>query len=305
MTHTEPFHPELRTLARQLPTTVVHRPLIPLLRWGTRLMRTGADVEVLTLPSGAGIRLFRPEHGASGPALLWIHGGGLVIGSPTQDQHLCRAFARTLGITVAAVEYRLAPEHPYPAALDDCYDALRWLTTLPAVDPTRVAVGGASAGGGLATALAMWARDRGDVDVAFQLLTYPMLDDRTVPEPADTKRFRLWNHRSNTFAWKAYVGDADPDHAVPGRRSDLSGLPPAWIGVGTNDMFYAEDIAYADRLRAAGVPCEIDVVPGAFHGFDSVAPKSGVSRSFFESRCAALRNALEPNPVTQPPRSQR
>lgn len=305
MSHTQPVHPDLRKIAARLPNTAVRERLVPLFRLGARLHPTSADVEVLTLPSGVGIRLFRPDDAHSrGPALLWIHGGGLVIGSPAQDDRLCRAFARRLGITVAAVEYRLAPEHPYPAALDDCYDALRWLSTLPAVDAGRIAIGGASAGGGLAAALAFRARDGGDVDVAYQLLAYPMIDDRATPASADdARRFRLWNHHSNSFAWRVYLGDADPSVAVPGRRTDLAGLPPAWIGFGTNDLFYAENLAYADRLRNAGVHCEIDVVPGAFHGFDSVAPRSGVARSFFESRCAALTDAL--TLVNQPTRSQR
>jgi acetyl esterase/lipase len=204
---------------------------------------------------------------------------------------VCHGFATRLGITVASVEYRLAPEHPYPAPLEDCYAALAWLAGLPAVDPTRVAIGGASAGGGLAAALAFLARDRGEVTPLFQLLAYPMLDDRS-SLTAEKPTYRLWNTRSNQFGWTAYLGDADRQVAVPARRVDLAGLASAWIGVGTHDLFHDEDLAYAERLRGAGVPCEVEIIPGAFHGFDLVAPKVRVSQHFFDSQCDTLRAAL-------------
>jgi acetyl esterase/lipase len=289
------FHPDLRWIGRLAPRTLVSPRLLPALRTLGSLHRPGTDtdVEVLTLTSGVGVRLYRPA-GASGPspALLWIHGGGYVIGTAQMDDALCRRYVKRLGIVVASVDYRLAPEHPYPAALEDCYAALRWLAALPSVDRAKVAIGGASAGGGLAAALALWAKDRGEIAPAFQLLTYPMLDDRAVPNGAVEGKYRLWNDRSNRFGWAAYLGNADPDTAVPARRTDLSGLPPAWLGVGTLDLFYDEDIAYAERLKAAGVPCEVKVAPGAFHGFDAVAPRAGVSREFFDSQCSALRGAL-------------
>jgi acetyl esterase/lipase len=251
-----------------------------------------SDVEVITLGSGTGVRLFRPAGVPEPtPALLWIHGGGYVMGSAQQDDQLCRRFSKRLGITVASVNYRLAPEHPYPAPLEDCYSALTWLAGLPAVDPGRVAIGGASAGGGLAAALALLARDRGEVTPTFQVLVYPMLDDRS-SITADNPNYRMWNTRSNNFGWAAYLGDADPLVAVPGRRDDLSRLAPAWIGVGTHDLFHDEDLAYAERLRSAGVPCEVEVVPGVFHGFDIVVSKAQVSQRFFDSQCDSLRTAL-------------
>jgi acetyl esterase/lipase len=250
------------------------------------------DVEALTLGSGVGVRLHRPIGvSAPAPALLWIHGGSYVLGTAQQDDGVCRRFSRALGITVASVDYRLAPEHPYPAALEDCYSALIWLAGLPAVDPARVAIGGASSGGGLAAALALLARDRGEVTPALQLLAYPMLDDRSGARPA-TPNYRLGSPKNNRFAWTAYLGDADPQVAVPARRDDLSGLAPAWIGVGTNDLVHDEDVAYAERLTEAGVPCRVEVVPGAFHLFDVVVPKAPVSQSFFASQCASLRTAL-------------
>jgi acetyl esterase/lipase len=213
------------------------------------------------------------------------------MGTAKQDDRLCRRFARELGVTVAAVDYRLAPEHPYPASLEDCYAALTWLAALPAVDPARVAIGGASAGGGLTAALALLARDRGEVTPVLQLLAYPMLDDRSASGP-ENPNYRMWSPKSNRFGWAAYLGNADPNIAVPARHEDLSGLPPAWIGVGTHDLFHDEDVAYAERLTAAGVPCQVEVVPGAFHGFDTIVPKAAVSQSFFASQCASLRSAL-------------
>jgi acetyl esterase/lipase len=196
------------------------------------------------------------------PALLWIHGGGYVIGTAAQDDPLCRLIAERLGVLVAAVDYRLAPEHPFPAPLDDCYDALTWLTARTNVDAHRVAIGGASAGGGLAAALALLTRDRGEIQLALQLVSYPMLDDRTaLRTDVDERNFRLWNCKANRFGWQSYLGAAPGTGAIaglaaPARHQDLSGLPPAWVGVGTLDLFYNEDIAYAERLRAAGVDCD-------------------------------------------------
>ncbi|MGY4710651.1 alpha/beta hydrolase [Mycolicibacterium sp. CBM1] len=288
------IHPELRKAARFVPRALISAWTLPMLRRLTALARAKSDgVEVLTLPSGVGVRLYRPA-GASGPTpgLVWIHGGGYVLGTAAQDDALCRRFVERLQITVASVDYRLAPEHPYPAPLEDCYTVLRWLAGLPGVDGDRVAIGGASAGGGLAAALALLARDRGEVQPVFQVLVYPMLDDRSVGRHLDDPGHRLWNATSNRFGWTSYLGGADPALAVPARRSDLAGLPPAWLGVGTLDLFHDEDLAYAARLQEAAVPCEVHVVPGAFHGFDGIAPKADVSTAFFDSQCASLRPHL-------------
>ncbi|MDT7739523.1 MAG: hypothetical protein QOK09_2892 [Mycobacterium sp.] len=288
------FHPDLRKVARLAPRGLVGPRTLRVIRALIALQRgrSHGDVEALTLGSGVGVRLHRPVGvDQPGPALLWIHGGGYIIGTAQQDDALCRRFARKLGITVAAVDYRLAPEHPYPAPLEDCYSALTWLAGLPAVDPTRVAIGGASAGGGLAAALALLARDRGEVTPTLQLLAYPMLDDRSGTGP-NSSNYRLWGPKSNRFGWAAYLGGADPQIAVPARHDDLSGLPPAWIGVGTHDQFHDEDVAYAERLTQAGVPCQVEVVPGAFHGFDLVVPKAAVSQAFFARQCASLGAAL-------------
>jgi acetyl esterase/lipase len=236
--------------------------------------------------------------------MLWIHGGGYVLGTAAQDDAVCRHFATALDIVVAAVDYRLAPGSPFPVPLDDCHDALVWLAGQPGVDPSRIAVGGASAGAGLAAAVALLARERDGVRPAFQLLAYPMLDDRTANRTdIDERYFRLWNNKANRFGWQSYTGHppGSPDVsglAAPARHDDLTGLPPAWIGVGTLDLFHDEDVAYAGRLESAGVACELDVVQGAFHGFDFIRPKSGVARAFRAAQVTALADALgcEPRP---------
>lgn len=287
------FHPGLRLAARLMPRGGLGprtlRPVRALMGLPTHYTPKG--VEVLTLASGTGVRLYRHGGADPAPALLWLHGGGYALGHAAHDDLYCRRLSRELGITVASVEYRLAPEHPYPAALHDGYAALTWLAGLPAVDAGRLAIGGGSAGGGLAAALALLARDRGGITPALQLLVYPMLDDRSAALPAN-KNYRLWNPRNNAIAWQWYLGDADPQIAVPGRRTDLAGLPPAWLGAGSQDLFYAETVSYAQRLRDAGVDCHLETVPGAFHGFDRLVPTAAVSRAFFASLCAALETAF-------------
>jgi len=289
------IHPDLRRVARFAPRQIVYPWSLPLLRRLPIANRSSDDgVDVVDLPSGAGARLYRPTAAAAPTAaMLWIHGGGYLLGSPEQDDALCRRYVQRLGIVVAAARYRLAPEHPYPIPLQDCYQVLTWLAGLPGVDADRIAIGGASAGGGLAAALGFLARDRGEVSPVLQVLSYPMLDDRTVGPELDKPGFRLWNTRSNRFGWTSYLGGADPAVAVPARRTDLAGLAPAWLGVGTLDLFCAEDLAYAARLNAAGVECEVHEVPGAFHGFDGLAPKAAVSQAYFDSTCASLRRALK------------
>ena len=297
---THAFHPDLRGSARWLPHAAVSPRMLKPIRLATglltRLPKKGATVHSLGPIS---VRVHQPASSAGPrPALLWIHGGGYVLGSATQDDAICRHFADSLGIVVAAVEYRLAPEHRFPTALHDCHDALAWLAAQASVDPARLAVGGASAGGGLAAALALLAHERGEVPLVFQLLAYPMLDDRSATRTdIDESNFRLWNTKANRLGWQSYTGlapgsDAISDLAAPARRSDLAGLPPAWVGVGTLDLFHDEDVAYAGRLREAGVDCALDVVDGAFHGFDAVRPKAGVSKAFRSSQVAALRAAF-------------
>lgn len=305
------FHPDLAA-ARFIPNVSVGPRLLRVMRATPRTPLAPEDVRIgeVTIPGTDGApattaRVYRPREvdpdATPSPALLWLHGGGFLIGSPEQDEASSIGFVRELGITVVAPRYRLAPEHPSPAALQDAYSALAWLSASApglGVDPARIAICGASAGGGLAAALALYAHDRGEVRPAFQLLVYPMLDDRTVTRSEHrVAGVRAWTPKSNRFAWTSYLG-ARPGspgvsaYAAPARRDDLTGLPPAWIGVGSNDLFHDEDLEYARRLRAAGVACELLVVDGAFHGFDAIMRTAGVSRDFWRTQAETLRGAL-------------
>jgi acetyl esterase/lipase len=250
---------------------------------------------------GTGARVFTPAGGGNGGALLWLHGGGLVIGAAAADDRFCARLAVELDIVVAAVDYRLAPEHPFPAPLDDCAAAWQWLqdaASARGLDPDRIAVGGQSAGGGLAAALAQRLHDVGGPQPRAQLLYCPMLDDRTAARrELDAVRHFAWTNRDNLVGWSSYLAgppgaDDVPDHAVPARRADLAGLPPAWIGVGDIDLFHDEDLAYAAALRAAGVECTLDVVPGAPHGFETIARDAGVAKAFHARAQAWLEERL-------------
>jgi acetyl esterase/lipase len=287
--------PQLRRSARLLPGGyALHRGLMMPRALMSLAVRAGRlrGVESIAVDPNVTVRVHRPAVPADpGPALLWIHGGGTVMGGAGQEDGFCRKLMNFTDVSVVAPDHRLAPEHPYPTPLEDCYTALLWLMRQPWVDPTRVAIGGASAGGGFTAALALLARDRGEVSPALQMMVYPMLDDRTGAAAGQPARV-MWSGRDNQIAWQWYLGGADPRAAAPGRREDLAGLPPAWIGVGTLDLFYEESLAYGRRLRAAGVPTHVEIAEGAFHAFDMIAPNTSVSQRFFASQCRTLRAAL-------------
>lgn len=242
-----------------------------------------------------------PGNAARRPALLHIHGGGYVIGAPEMDDARNQALAKELGLVIVSVDYRLPPEAPFPAPVEDCYAALRWLfdhaDTL-GVDATRIGIYGESAGGGLSAALALLARDRKEVAIAFQLLIYPMLDDRTcvaAPNP-HTGEF-IWPHAANHFGWSCLLGQAPGSegvsaYAAAARAESLAGLPPTFIGVGALDLFLEENIAYAQRLMQAGVATELHVYPAAYHGFEMFLPEAAVSRQFERDLRSALAKAL-------------
>ncbi|MFV8048749.1 alpha/beta hydrolase [Mycobacterium sp. 48b] len=286
--------PELRRAARALPGGyALHRGLgLPriLMNLAGRAGRLdGVDTVVVDRDVTARVHR-RADLAVPGPALLWIHGGGTVMGSAAQEDGFCRKLMNFTDVPVVAVDHRLAPEHPYPKPVEDCYSALRWLADQPWVDPARIAIGGASAGGGIAAALALLARDGGEIAPVLQLLVYPMLDDRT--GAADRSPRVMWSGRDNQIAWQWYLGSANPAVAVPARRTDLAGLSPAWVGVGSLDLFHDESVGYAGRLRDAGVPTHLHIAAGAFHAFDMIVPKASVSERFFASQCRALRSVL-------------
>jgi acetyl esterase/lipase len=243
--------------------------------------------------------------GAAGskPGYLHIHGGGYVMGSPEMFDLQNKATVREIGCVIVSVDYRLAPDTPHPGPVEDCYAALKWFhanAALLGVDVDRIAIGGESAGGGLTAALGLLARDRAEVPVVFQLLIYPMLDDRTVtlPEPHPVAGEFIWNAQSNRFGWQSLLGQEPGSpgvspYAAAARAEDLAGLPPTFVSVGALDIFLDEDIAYAQRLLRAGVPTELHVYPGAYHGFD-LAIDADVTKRFRRDSLQALKRALAP-----------
>ncbi len=248
------------------------------------------------------LRIYKPKSiAAPTPVLIWLHGGGYVMGKPEMDDRSCAAYVRELGISIVSVDYRYAPKHPFPAGLEDSYSALKWVAAHAqqlGVDAKRIAIGGVSAGGGLAAALVQLAHDRQEIKPVFQLLVYPMLDDRTVLRiEIDDSNNVTWSQKSNRFGWESYLGrecgaEDVPAYSVPARREDLTGLPQAWIGVGTLDIFHDEDVAYAQRLKESGIECEMIIVPGAFHGFDVFDPQLPIVQAFRKSQVSALKKSL-------------
>lgn len=248
------------------------------------------------------LRLYRPAVSSSNTAgILFIHGGGFTIGTVAQEDAAAAFLCNELGIPVVSVEYRLAPEHPHPAPVNDCYTALCWMANRAAelgIDPERIAVYGHSAGGGLAANVALMARDRAFPHVSYQMLCYPMLDDR-MSSPAFSRLAGLgvWDLGANTHAWHALLGGTFEGaeisaYAVAARAADLSNLPPAYIDVGDLDILLDQDLEYAQRLMNQNIPVEFHVYPGAYHGFDAFAPFAQVSQRAVQSRLAALRRAL-------------
>lgn len=250
------------------------------------------------------VLLYRPPGPAVGerPAYLHIHGGGFVLGTPEVNDLSNRAFAAQLGCVVASVDYRLAPETRFPGARDDCYAVLAWLHAEAAtlgIDRTRIAIGGESAGGGHAVALAIHARDKGELPIAFMLLDAPMLDDRTgsVPDAHPNCGRLVWTAEQNRFGWRALLGrepgGADvPIGAAPARCENLAGLPPTFISVGALDLFLEEDLEFARRLTRAGVPVELHVIPGAYHGFGIAGGDTPQVKNLQAQRMAALQRAF-------------
>ena len=235
-----------------------------------------------------------------GSAALYLHGGGMILGlgelGALYDAAV-RHYVAASGVPVLVVDYRIAPEHPHPAPVEDCYAALLWLaehTGELQIDPARVAVMGDSAGGGLAAAVCLLARDRYGPPIAQQLLVYPMLDDRTPKPPSDLEPCLTWSFDDNRTGWAALLGPGAGGkevsvYAAPARAVDLSGLPPAYLDVGDLDIFRDEDIDYARRLVTAGVPTELHVHPGCPHAFEWLAPHADVSRRVLADRVRRLR----------------
>jgi acetyl esterase/lipase len=244
------------------------------------------------------VRIYRPADATGAlPGIYYIHAGGMILGDIDGEDAEASSVCEHVDAVVVSVEYRLAPEHPYPAPVEDCYAGLVWMAANAAglgFDPGRLAVYGGSAGGGLTIATSMLARDRGGPAIRFQMPIYPMIDDRNeTPSSHEITDVGVWDRAGNIEAWAWYLGDGKPDrYAAPARAENLAGLPPTFIDVGTVDLFRDEDIAFAQRLMQAGVPTELHVTPGAYHGAEVFAPQSALSERIWARRYEALRRGL-------------
>lgn len=273
-------------------------------------MLEGRNVEVVerTIPGPAGdpdvtVAIIGPTQPNEGnaPGMYWVHGGGMVVGNRYFGADLPIELAHSYGVVSVSPEYRLAPEHPHPAPVEDCYAGLVWFAAQAqelGVDPRRLVVGGGSAGGGLAAALALMARDRGGPGLIGQLLIAPMLDDRN--ETVSSHQYDgigVWDRASNIAGWDLLLagGRGAPDvspYAAPARADDLAGLPPAFIDVGSAEVFRDEAVEYASRLWAGGVQAELHVWPGGFHGFSALAPQSRLSEAAAARQLDWVRRTL-------------
>ena len=306
------YDPEIAAALESLPP---RQPPLPVGEWRERRRRIDvmADGMVAALPVPDGVtvehdqavasdgvrialRIYRPLEGATGAIVVYLHGGGhFCCGIETSDR-ACRGYAAASGATLVSVDYRFAPEHPYPTAVEDAYAALEWVaehaTKLGGL-PRRVAIMGDSAGAGMAAGVALMARDRSGPHVSHQVLIYPMLDDRTVAPDPQLEPFLTWSYDDNATGWKALLGDrfgSDevPPYAAPSRAEDLAELPPTYIEVGQLDAFRDEDVEYARRLALAGVEVELHVRPGTPHDFEVIAPHAATTRRAAADRARVL-----------------
>jgi acetyl esterase/lipase len=302
------IHPTLRKATAsfpKLPVTsgfgrVLTRSLLPMLLPKPKAP-AGITIEQVKTAGGLKLRIYTPAGQKTRAAMLYIHGGGMMIGSPAMDDALLANTAAELDIVIVSPDYRLAPEHPYPAPVDDCHSAWKWMhenLSQRGIDANRIAIGGESAGGGLAAGLVLRIHDEGGPQPAAQWLFCPMLDDRTALDRSldDLDHF-VWNNKMNLVGWKSYLGkifgtEQISSYAAPARRESLEGLPKAWIGVGDVELFFEEDKAYASKLTAAGVPCQLDIVTGAPHAFEGLAPDSELAKDYLAKAKSWLKAAL-------------
>ena len=282
-----------------------------LLLMGRKPRRLKATETSIARRDGSRLRLMiyeSPHAGSNRPVLLWIHGGGYLMGVPEQDVATYERLIAAGDCVIIAPDYRLALEAPYPAALDDCYDTLLWIKQNAGALGGRddqIAVAGMSAGGGLTAALSLYARDRGEVRIAFQLPLYPMIDDRMRHPSAIGNDAPVWNSKTNALAWSLYLGplhgsDAVPAYAAASRATDFRGLPPTCTFVGGLEPFRDETIHYVDELRKAGVPVAFEIFQGAYHGFDVVAPNAAISRRATHFVIEWFKHAVRNHYAAQP-----
>ena len=245
------------------------------------------------------VYIYRKTEQPNQPAVLWIHGGGYILGNAIDER--AKIIADHCNCTVFSVDYRLAPEHPFPAGPNDCYATLAWImndANALGIDKNRVAIGGASAGSGMAAGVALMNRDRDNFPLQLQLLLYPMIDNLHATGSGKLENHPVWKQSTSFNAWEMYLdgvpGKQASPYAAATRAADLSGLPPAYICVGSEDLFRDENMDYAQRLITAGVPCEFSIFPGLYHGADSFIPTAKVSRRLNHAFLHALDHALSP-----------
>jgi len=305
--------PQLASLLESMPTVELTVENLPFHRARTAepiaVNHASSNVErilcSIPVPRGAPevcVRIYRPQYSPHAlPCIFHIHGGGYVMGSAARQEPLHRSIVSEIGCAILSVDYRLAPETVFPGAIEDCYAALSWLFAKApdlGVDRNRIGLMGESAGGGLAAALALLTRDRGGPHPIFQHLIYPMIDDRTclLDDPHALTGEFVWTRQNNRFGWSSLLGVAPGStgvspYAAVARSEQLAGLPPTFISVGALDLFVEEDIDYARSLMRAGVPTELHVYPGAFHGFQR-SPNAEIAIKARTNSMVALSRAL-------------
>jgi len=304
-------HPDIRGPLRWIPAIPYHLPVVRVLVRTLANMYPGfkgdENINIRWVQHGeSASKIYQPVAPLSDGALLWIHGGGYIIGHADNDDRRCRQIVKDLGITVVSAHYRLAPANPFPAPLDDCAASWQWLqghASELGVNAQRVIVAGESAGGGLAAALVQRLHDEGGPQPPAQILLSPMLDDRTALRGELTRENHfIWNNRNNRGGWQCYLGQEPglpdvPPYSVPARRESLAGLPPAWLSVGTIDVVVDESVAYVEKLKAHGVACEFLLTEGGPHAFESFWPNAPISKSHWEALSAFLKRVIDENRV--------
>jgi acetyl esterase/lipase len=258
----------------------------------------------ITRADGSNLRLciYKPKDQTGRiPGVLWLHGGGYAIGTPEQSMNKAKSLINASQCVVIAPDYRLSTEAPYPAALEDSYTTLLWIrdnASALGIREDQLMVGGESAGGGLTAALTLYARDKGEVAIAFQMPLYPMLDDRMASESAVDNNAPVWNSKSNANAWKLYLGclfgtAKVPTYAAPARAEDYSHLPPTATFVGDSEPFRDETIEYVENLRKAGVPVKFKLFEGCYHAFETICPNAEVSEKAISFFLSAYKHAVD------------
>lgn len=259
------------------------------------------EMEDRLIPGPSGdqkIRIYRPKKASkSHPGLVFIHGGGMILGSIEGEAATAQMLCAEANVVVVSVDYRKAPENPYPAGANDCYSASGWVFDHAkdlGIDPDNIGIYGGSAGGGLALAVVLMARDKKAFSFKYMMPIYPMIDDRNETSSThEVTEVGIWDRAGNIEAWSLYLGGKPADgYAAPARMEDLSGLPPAFIDVGEMDAFRDEDAAFALRLNQSGVPCEFRIYPGAYHASEVFAPEAELSKRIWAGRVEALRRFI-------------